>query len=103
MSRHAPDATSVLDLPDADLPNAQRRAALDAALREIDNRWGGARHRRFLRAVAAYNHGDAMVWHREMQAGVAEAADDLGLPRGDILRYVQTASQRLTMPRPRRN
>ncbi len=85
----------VLTVPDADRPTPERSAELAAALREIDRRWGTQRERRFLRAAAAYNFGDLMAWHREMQVGLAEAADQFGLPRSEVTRVVLPAAERL--------
>lgn len=73
------------DLPDHDGP---AHPGLAAALSEIDRRYPAHPMRRLLRAAAAYNHGDAMRWHVEMQAALDEFADDRGVTRRHVDRLV---------------
>ena len=76
-------------IPDADGP----APGLDAALRAIDARYGGLVQRRLLRAAACWEHGDVAGVHRELQVGLAEFADDRGLPRREIMRMIRPAQK----------
>lgn len=79
--------------PPPGIPDHDGRVApgLADALAEIDRRYPAHPMRRALRAAAAYNHGDAMRWHVEMQLALDEFADDRGLRRSDVDRLVLPA------------
>lgn len=77
-------------IPDLD-PCADPSPGLDVALREINRRYPAHPMRRALRAAAAYNYGDAMRWHVEMQLALDEFADDRGLTRAAVDRLVVPA------------
>lgn len=72
---------------------------LDAALARIDRRFGCSPYRRLLRAAAAFNDGDAEAWQREMECGLVEAADGLGVPRAELTQFVLTATEEIRRSR----
>ena len=57
--------------------------------------------RRALRAAAAYNAGDAMRWHVEMQAILDEFADERGLPRREVDKLILPARRFVERRRPK--
>lgn len=77
-------------LPPPRIPDHEGHPApgLAEALSEIDRRYGSHPMRRALRAAAAYNYGDALRWHVEMNAALGEFAFERGLTRCEVDRLV---------------
>lgn len=75
---------------------------LAEALAEIDRRYPGHPMRRALRAAAAYNFGDAVGWHREMQVLLDEFADEVQIRRADVDRLVLPPRRFVAVRFPRR-
>jgi len=90
--------------PPPPIPDHDGRPApgLDEALAEIDRRYPAHPMRRALRAAAAYNHGDAMRWHVEMQLALDEFADERGLTRAQVDQMVLPARRFVERRLPRR-
>lgn len=87
-------------IPDHD---GRARPGLKEALDEIDadrRLYFAPGARRLFRAVTAAKHGDEVRLWAELQAGIAEVADELGMTRAEVTRLTEPATDRLTRRRP---
>lgn len=76
---------------------------LSLVFARIDRRIGCNGYRRLLRAAAALNHDDPEAFRVEMEAGLVEAADEMGLSRAEVTEMIQQAVDVLRRMRRHRN